>query len=164
MPLYDIEHVIPLTDEQQLALANSLTKAHTDRFHTPTYFINVRFTDVSDMKVYRSGRLVKYNRAILRTRQSENRTSEILNQHCKSVIECWEKTIGSGPQNGIHAVWIMGALSAGMEAGFPRPLVGEEYEWLVKHKAEFQRLADQGNQDFVGLIKELAEREDFKDI
>jgi hypothetical protein len=42
--------------------------------------------------------------------------------------------------------------------------VGEEYEWLVKHKTEFQRLADQGNQDFVGLIKELAEREDFKDI
>lgn len=123
MPLYDIEHVIPLTDKQQLDLANALTKAHTDRFHTPTYFINVRFTDVSDMKVFRSGRLVKYNRAILRTRQSENRTSDILNQHCKAVIECWEKTIGTGPQNGIHAVWILGALSAGMEAGFPRPLV-----------------------------------------
>ncbi|KAH8807814.1 hypothetical protein F5884DRAFT_900144 [Xylogone sp. PMI_703] len=164
MPLYDIEHVIPLTDEQQLALANALTKAHTDRFHTPTYFINVRFTDVSDMKVIRSGRVVKYNRAILRTRQSENRTSDMLIQHCKAVTECWEKTIGSGPQNGIHAVWIMGALSAGMEAGFPRPLVGEEHEWLVKHKADFQRLADQGNEDFIGLMKELSEREDFKNI
>ena len=42
--------------------------------------------------------------------------------------------------------------------------VGEEHGWLVKHKAEFQRLADQGNEDFVGLIKELSEREDFKDI
>jgi hypothetical protein len=42
--------------------------------------------------------------------------------------------------------------------------VGEEHEWLVKHKEEFQRLADQGNQDFVGLIRELSEREDFKDI
>ncbi|RFU31548.1 hypothetical protein B7463_g4791, partial [Scytalidium lignicola] len=127
MPLYNIEHIILLTDEQQLALANALTKAHTDRFHTPTYFINVHFTDVNDMKVFHSRRLVK-------------------------------------PQNGIHAVWILGALSAGMEAGFPRPLVGEEHEWLVKHKAEFQRLADQGNQDFASLIKELAEREDFKDI
>lgn len=123
MPLYDIEHVIPLTDEQQQALANALTQAHTERFHTPTYFINVRFTDVSGMKVYRSGRSVKYNRAILRTRQSETRTSDILNQHCKAVIECWEKTIGSGSENGLHAVWIMGALSAGMEAGFPRPQV-----------------------------------------
>ena len=42
--------------------------------------------------------------------------------------------------------------------------VGEEHEWLVKHKAKFQRLADQGNQDFAGLMKELSEREDFKDI
>ena len=42
--------------------------------------------------------------------------------------------------------------------------VGEEHEWLVKHKAKFQRLADQGNQDFAGLMKELLEREDFKDI
>jgi len=58
MPLYDIEHIIPLTDEQQLALANALAKAHTARFHTPSYFVNVRFTDVSNMKVYRSGRLV----------------------------------------------------------------------------------------------------------
>ncbi|RDW59936.1 hypothetical protein BP6252_13023 [Coleophoma cylindrospora] len=164
MPLYDIEHVIPMTDEQQLALANALTKAHTARFHTPSYFVNVRFTDVSNMKVYRSGRLVKYNRAILRTRQSENRTSDILNQHCQAVIECWEKTIGSGPEKGMHAVWILGALSAGMEAGFARPKVGEEHAWLAQHKAEFQQLADQGNEDFAGLVKELAEREDFKDI
>ena len=42
--------------------------------------------------------------------------------------------------------------------------VGEEHEWLVKNKAKFQRLADQGNQDFAGLMKELLEREDFKDI
>jgi phenylpyruvate tautomerase PptA (4-oxalocrotonate tautomerase family) len=123
MPLYDIEHVIPLTEEQRRALANALTAAHAERFHTPSYFINVRFTDVTDMKVYRSGRLVKYNRAILRTRQSENRTSDLLNKHCQAVIECWEKTIGSGPENGMHAVWILGALSAGIEAGFPRPQV-----------------------------------------
>jgi phenylpyruvate tautomerase PptA (4-oxalocrotonate tautomerase family) len=131
MPLYDIEHVIPLTDEQQLALANALTDAHTTRFHTPTYFVNVRFTDVSDMKVFRSGRAVKYNRAILRTRQSENRTSEVLNEHCEAVIACWEKVIGAGPQNGIHAVWILGALSAGMEAGFARPLVRISFKSMI---------------------------------
>ena len=127
MPLYDIEHVTSLNDEQQRALANALTEAHTARFHTPSYFINVRFTDVSDMKVYRSGRLVKYNRAILRTRQSENRTREMLNEHCQAVIDCWEKTVGTGSEQGLHAVWILGALSAGMEAGFPRPMVSKSY-------------------------------------
>lgn len=126
MPLYDIEHVTPLTDDQQLALANALTEAHSTRFHTPSYFINVRFTDVSAMKVIRSGRVVKYNRAILRTRQSENRTREALTEHCRAVIECWEKTVGTGPERDMHAVWILGALSAGLEAGFPRPMVSFE--------------------------------------
>jgi hypothetical protein len=42
--------------------------------------------------------------------------------------------------------------------------VGEEQEWLVKHKPEFQQLADQGDSDFAGLMKELSEREDFKNI
>jgi hypothetical protein len=42
--------------------------------------------------------------------------------------------------------------------------VGEEHEWLFKHKTEFQRLADEGNQDFLGLMEELSQREDFKDI
>jgi hypothetical protein len=41
---------------------------------------------------------------------------------------------------------------------------GEEREWLVKHKPEFQKLADEGNLDFAGVMKELAEREDFKGI
>lgn len=34
----------------------------------------------------------------------------------------------------------------------------------MKHKAEFQKLAEQGNEDFIGLMKEISEREDFKDI
>jgi hypothetical protein len=35
---------------------------------------------------------------------------------------------------------------------------------LVEHKAEFKKLADEGNEDFAGLLKELSEREDFKGI
>jgi phenylpyruvate tautomerase PptA (4-oxalocrotonate tautomerase family) len=133
MPLYDIEHVIPLTATQQLFIANALTQAHASRFHTPSYFINVRFTDVSAMKVYRSGRLVKYNRAILRTRQSEGRTPDVLNEHCRAVIECWERVVGKGDEKGLHAVWILGALSAGMEAGFARPKVRVFYmEFIIQ--------------------------------
>jgi phenylpyruvate tautomerase PptA (4-oxalocrotonate tautomerase family) len=102
MPLYDIEHVVPLTASQQQALAKALTEAHTSRFHAPSYFINIRFIDMHNMPVYRSGVLVKYNRAILRTRQSENRSSEMLNDHCRAVVECWEKCIGIGEEMGLQ--------------------------------------------------------------
>lgn len=47
------------------------------------------------MKVFRGGVLRKYNRAILRTRNSEARSVELFNEHCASVVEEWEKIVGS---------------------------------------------------------------------
>jgi hypothetical protein len=51
MPLYDIEHVVPLTDKQMESLANAWSDLHANRFNTPKVFINVRFIDVSKQKV-----------------------------------------------------------------------------------------------------------------
>lgn len=126
MPLYDIEHVTPLTDDQQEALAKALTAVHSKRFGTPSYFVNVRYTDVTDMKVYRGGVLRKYNRAILRTRNSEARSVDLFNEHCACVVECWEKIVGSGGEKGLRTVWVLGALTTALEAGFARPKVCSE--------------------------------------
>ncbi|KAH8801518.1 hypothetical protein F5884DRAFT_862212 [Xylogone sp. PMI_703] len=164
MPLYDIEHVTPLTDAQQGELAKSLTAAHAKRFGTPSYFVNVRYTDVSEMKLYRGGVLRKYNRAILRTRNSEKRSVEMFNEHCMSVIECWEKIVGSEGEKALRTVWVLGALTTAVEAGFARPKAGEEHQWLRENKSAFQKLADEGDEDFIGLMEELSTREDFKDI
>jgi hypothetical protein len=130
------------------------------------------------MPVYRGGVLRKYNRAILRTRRSENRSVEIYNEHCRDIIKAWESIVGKDGESGLRTVWVLGALTTAVEAGFERPTVrlllrppdgriltqdqaGSEISWLREHKDEFQRLADEGDEDFVGLMHEIETREDF---
>ncbi|KAF3052379.1 hypothetical protein E8E11_011205 [Didymella keratinophila] len=166
MPLYDIEYVIPLTDAQQEALAKAFTSIHCARFHTPSFFINVRFTDVSTQKVYRGGVLRYYNRAILRTRVSENRTREQYGEHCKELIAAWDRIAGPEDVDSKHdktlrTVWIMGALTTAVEMGFQRPAAGEEIEWLRSNKDDFKRLAGHGDEDMQQMMEELRSRKDF---
>ena len=166
MPLYDIEHVIPLTDDQQEALAKAFTSIHCKRFHTPSFFINVRFTDVSAQRVYRGGVLRYYNRAILRTRVSENRTREQYGEHCRELMKAWDEVVTSESVDSEHdkslrTVWIMGALTTAVEMGFQRPAAGEEIGWLRSNKIEFERLAGEGDEDMQQLMHELQTRDDF---
>ena len=51
MPLYDVEHVTPLTDRVQEELAKSITRIHAERFKTPSYFVDVRYFDASSQNV-----------------------------------------------------------------------------------------------------------------
>jgi phenylpyruvate tautomerase PptA (4-oxalocrotonate tautomerase family) len=174
MPLYDIEHVTPLSDAQQEQLAKTFTAIHTQRFHTPSFFINVRFTDVSTQKVFRGGVRRFYNRAILRTRVSENRTNEEYGRHCKDLIAAWDRIVvhgeDSGKTNGelgdksLRTVWILGALTTAVELGIQRPTAGKEIEWLRENKGEFERLANEGDEDMEDLLEELRTREDFKGV
>lgn len=75
------------------------------------------------MPVYRGGVLRRYNRAILRTRQSENRSVEIYNEHCTDMIKAWEGIVGKDGEQGLRTVWVLGALTTAIEAGFERPTV-----------------------------------------
>lgn len=124
MPLYDVEYVCPLEYTQQEQLANALTNLHATRFKTPRCFVNVRFTDVSNQLVFRGGVPRKYNRVIIRTRAGGNRSKESYNDHCKAIVSEWERIVGNEGDNGLRTVWIMGALTAALEAGIPRPGVG----------------------------------------
>ncbi len=123
MPLYDIEHITPLTPTQQSDLAKALTATHAARFHTPSFFINVRYTDVSNMATYRGGVLRRYNRAILRTRNSEKRSKQLFDEHCRVVIRCWEEVVGKEGEKALRTVWVLGALTTAVEMGFARPAV-----------------------------------------
>lgn len=169
MPLYDIEYVIPLNDAQQEALAKAFKSIHCKRFRTPSFFINVRFTDVSAQKVHRGGVLRYYNRAILRTRVSENRSRKQYGEHCKELIAAWDKIVRPENVDSKHdktqrTVWIMGALTTVVEMRFQRPAAGEEIEWLRGNKDDFERLAEDGDEDMQQLMKELRTREDFADV
>ncbi|KAJ5127588.1 hypothetical protein N7448_008367 [Penicillium atrosanguineum] len=155
MPLYDIEHISPLPFATQEQLAIALTNLHATRFNTPRCFVNVRFTDVSSQIVFRGGKLRRYNRVIIRTRAGSNRTNEIYVEHCKAVVAEWEQIVGKNAERGLRTVWVMGALTTALEAGIARPKTGEEEEWLVANRTTFEKLAEEGDEDFIELLAEL---------
>jgi len=157
MPLYDVEHVTPLSPDQQSALAIALTDLHSTRFKTPKFFLNVRYTDVSNQVVFRGGKRARYNRVVLRTRAGEQRSKEMYDDHCRDIVKAWDNFVGQGVGTGsdLRTVWVMGALTTAVECGIARPRVGEEEEWLKKNMAEFRRLAAAGDEDFVELVQEL---------
>jgi phenylpyruvate tautomerase PptA (4-oxalocrotonate tautomerase family) len=169
MPLYDIEYVLPLSDDIQEKLARAFTSIHAKRFHTPSFFINVRFTDVSQQKVYRGGIRRIYNRAILRTRVSDSRSPELYGQHCKDLIAAWDEIIGQAEnveehEKSLRTVWILGALTTAVELGMLRPTAGSELSWLKEHRDEFEARAGQGDDEMQFLMEELRTREDFRGV
>ena len=123
MPLYDIEHIHPLNPTQQEDLAIALTNLHADRFHTPRTFINVRYTDASNQVVFRGGVRRRYNRVIVRTRAGDNRSREMYIERCRAIVGEWERIVGKEGELGLRTVWVLGALTAAVEAGIARPKV-----------------------------------------
>ena len=59
MPIYQVEHICHLSDAQQDASAEAMTKIHTEQFTTPSLFVNVAFTDVSSQRTYVAGKGVR---------------------------------------------------------------------------------------------------------
>jgi len=100
----------------------------------------------------------------VRTRAGSSRSVEEYNDHCRDIVEIWSGIVGSEGEAGLRTVWIMGALTTALEAGIARPKTGEEKEWLRIHKPEFQKLADSGDEDFIGLLHELETRPEFEGI
>ncbi|OTA01288.1 hypothetical protein A9Z42_0015890 [Trichoderma parareesei] len=159
MPLYDVEYVTPLTLEQQEQLAIAFTNEHSQRFNTPRFFINVRYTDVSNQVVFRGGIRRSYNRVIVRTRAGSNRTNEVYLDHCKRIVAHWEGIVGREGDEGLRTVWVMGALTTALEAGIGRPKTGEEDQWIRDNMPHFQALAAADDEDFVELLHELEEKQ-----
>ena len=58
MPLYEIEHIIPLTSDAKAAFAVAINEIHTKLFATPSIFVNVRFIDSTNNDLFIGGRKV----------------------------------------------------------------------------------------------------------
>lgn len=134
MPLYDVEHTYPLSTTEQSTLAIALTDLHATRFSTPRIFVNVRFTDARQGPVvYRGGVLREsFNRIIIRTRAGESRSKEVYDEHCRSVVETWDKVVGKGgDEKLLRTVWVMAALTTALEMGVSRPKVSNLVSFWV---------------------------------
>ena len=64
----------------------------------------------------------------------------------------------------LRAIFIVGGLIAGWEAGFAIPPAGEDGAWLASNAKKFQEIAANGDEDFKDLVKEMQEREEFANV
>lgn len=55
MPMYEVEHICDLSEDQQDKLTHAITKIHSEEF-TTTLFVNVRFTNIISHKTYVAGK------------------------------------------------------------------------------------------------------------
>ena len=64
----------------------------------------------------------------------------------------------------LDAVFVLGDIVAGQEAGLALPGAGEDREWLKANIDLFRERAQAGEETFVELMRETAGREDSRGI
>jgi len=177
-----------LSDSQKDKLAQAITKVHTSRFTTPSLFVNVRFIDVQNESYYVGGKLHRTNRVKALVRAGGGRSQQGFDQLAREVKEAWDNVlletdaadgkatnhsgdisgprvaIPAGDERELKVVFITGTILAGVENGFTLPPAGGDVEWLKSNLVEFERLADEGHQDFIDLVAEIRSREDLKSV
>jgi phenylpyruvate tautomerase PptA (4-oxalocrotonate tautomerase family) len=167
MPLYAVEHACPLSLSQKDELALALTHIHSNKFTTPKNFVNVSFTDVSKAETYIGGHRATGNHIRAHVRAGPSRTQEDWNELCKEVEAAWYNICGTPlpqqkgrayPDTTLRSVIVMGGIIAGLEAGFVLPVAGGDVEWLGSNWEEFNRRADNGDEEMKGMVKEIQER------
>ncbi|RSM19141.1 hypothetical protein CDV31_002062 [Fusarium ambrosium] len=165
MPLYEIEHCIPLSKEQRDELAQTITHIHTKKFSTPSLFVNVRFTDVRDHCMYIAGQQRTSNRIFGVVRAGGPRTAESFDELAQQLEAAWDAVINGGKRGHgdkeMKVVSIQGSITAGVESGLLLPRAGGDAAWLNENKPMFERLAQAGDADFVQLLDEMQNREDL---
>lgn len=116
--------------------------------------------------------LQENNYIVANVRSGPSRTQKEWDGLCEEVVKIWEGIVchdgkdgndGNDEKKGddgkgLRAVFVMGGLIAGWEAGFVIPKAGEDGEWLKKNLGEFERRARLGEGMFGDLVEEIGER------
>lgn len=186
MPLYEFEHLVRLSASQKSSIAEAVTHWHTTTFKAPRYIVGCRFIDVSHgplSDLYIGGVPKQQNRLFVSLRSGTGRTAEQLEGMTNSLLGIWNSVVGSSKDAELRAVFVQGVIDSAFEGGFMLPMVssirrpasmfnnrltvfdqpGKFEQWVKDHTADFRKLADAGDDDFIGLIKEIAERPEFQD-
>ncbi|KAL6713405.1 hypothetical protein ACLMJK_008870 [Lecanora helva] len=190
MPAYEIEHTTPLSPSEKDQLAQAITDIHTRLFTTPSLFVNVRFVKVGDGGeegeggYYVGGRKTSVNRILAHVRPGGDRSTAMFNQLTNDINAAWREIIlrphfpgkangeGGGDkqqlqqqqQRELRAVFILGTIIAGSEAGFMLPPAGGDRQWLRDNADAFRAKAEKGDVDFQQLMREMETREDLRGI
>ncbi|SMR58732.1 unnamed protein product [Zymoseptoria tritici ST99CH_3D1] len=166
MPEYDVRTVIPLSESQQDALAEAITRIHSTKFTTPRLFVNVKFTDVSKQRTYVGGKRHQGNHIFANVRVGPSRTPADWDDLSKQVVGAWEDVVqseGSGRECELQSFIIMGGMQGGYEAGFPIPPAGGDVQWMRDNMEGFKKKAADGHEGFIDMLAEIEERGLMKD-
>ncbi|KAH8423054.1 uncharacterized protein LDX57_000810 [Aspergillus melleus] len=172
MPLYTIEHSTPLSKPQRDALAQSITHIHTRKFTTPSLFVNVQFVDSAHYCNYIAGKERPINRILAHVRSGGNRTTSDFEDLARKIESAWNDIVNAGSvkhldkeerkARELNRVFILGAITAGLECGVLLPRAGGDSTWLKDNMAVFEGRARKGDEDFIELLEEMKNREDLQ--
>ncbi|TKA77197.1 hypothetical protein B0A49_01842 [Cryomyces minteri] len=167
MPLYEVEHICPLTVSQQDELAAAITKIHTEKFTAPALFVNVRFTNISEQTTYVGGKRRQTNRILAHVRHGPSRTQDDYADLCSKITKVWDATVPlpRHPFNAtgrvdveLRAIFVLGDIVAGMEAGFVLPEAGKDVQWFKENMVAFKKKAEDGDDEFQDMVAEIERR------
>ncbi|KXL45756.1 hypothetical protein M433DRAFT_4337 [Acidomyces richmondensis BFW] len=168
MPLYEVQHIIPLLPSQCDDLAEAITRIHSTKFSTPRLFVNVKYTDVSEVRMYVAGKQRKGNHIIANVRAGPSRTQADWDDLCGQITKAWDEIVGVGlpkvrraaadQDTSLRSVILLGGLLGGLEVGFSIPPAGGDVQWMRENWEAFNKRAEEGDEDFADMVREVKER------
>lgn len=167
MPTYEVHHSIQLTQSQLDTLGDKITTLHATKFSTPRMFVNIHFinrtAEESSRKIYKGGKQATGNDIIANVRAGGSRSREDYVEHCREVEAAWNEVVGveeskRGKEGYLRSVIVRGVILTGIEAGFARPLPGQDVQWLRENWESFNQLADGGDEEYKECVREVRER------
>ena len=170
-------------------LAESITTLHATTFTTPSMFVNVCFSshDATDKSYYVAGkpRTECTNRIIGYVRTSSSRSKSDFDALAEKIEDAWHAAvygdmIEEGSDKGkrkkevdetdkqkvarkLLAVAFL-PMVAVRENGLTIPEAGKEAAWFKENMGHFETKAEEGDEDYADMLKELKERDDLKKL
>lgn len=82
---------------------------------------------------------------------------------CSEINKLWGDVVGGkggqksleGTEKEMRAIFVMGGMVAGSEAGFSIPAAGKDQEWFKENIKAFQAKAKAGDVEFAEMLKEM---------
>ena len=189
MPFYEVIHSYPLEPSQRQTLAESITKLHAHTFTTPSFFVNVKFTqcDASDKSYFVAGvpKTTATNRIHANVRTSASRTKASFDKLAAEIEEAWYDAIdGEKQTEGKDEGKRPGAVDATdrdvqakellfvvfypmiavRERGMTISEAGKEKEFFEEYLPIIRKKGEEGDEEYQSIIDEFEKREDLQKL
>jgi hypothetical protein len=124
-------------------------------------FVNVTFQPISQSICYSGGKRASntINTVTVYVRNT-SRPREQNVELCRRIEEGWKNAIGpnAGKEKQLTSIFVLGTIVAGWEQGVMLPEPGHDRDWLRQSFAEFQKRAENGEEEMKDLVEDIEKR------